>query len=99
RTLEQGLESRGVDVLVDDRNERPGSKFKDADLIGIPLRVTVGERGLKQGQVELKPRSEPDPKKASFIALESAAGELFEQVQQALSASAGDPDTLRRAQN
>lgn len=84
RSLEQGLEARGVEVLVDDRDERPGSKFKDADLIGIPLRVTVGDRGLKQGQIEVKPRSEPDPKKASFIPLESAADALVDQVQSAL---------------
>ncbi|HEY6728126.1 MAG TPA: proline--tRNA ligase [Polyangiaceae bacterium] len=88
RSIEQGLESRGVEVLVDDRDERPGSKFKDADLIGIPLRVTVGDRGLKQGQVELKPRSEPDPKKASLIGLDSAVSTLVEQVQAALHASA-----------
>ena len=47
-------ESEGADVLVDDRDERPGVKFKDADLIGIPLRVTIGGRGLKEGIVELK---------------------------------------------
>ncbi len=81
--LEQQLESLGVEVLVDDRDERPGSKFKDADLIGIPLRVTVGERALKQGQVELKPRSEPDPKRATLLALDQAAAELAKQVQAA----------------
>jgi prolyl-tRNA synthetase len=47
----------GADVLVDDRSERPGVKFKDADLIGIPLRITVGGRGIKEGVVELKWRS------------------------------------------
>ena len=50
------IEENGLDVLIDDRNERPGVKFKDADLIGIPLRITVGPRRLKQGQVELKRR-------------------------------------------
>jgi prolyl-tRNA synthetase len=48
----------GVDVLMDDRDVRPGVKFKDADLLGTPLRVTVGERTLKQGRVEIKVRSE-----------------------------------------
>ncbi|NNE18053.1 MAG: proline--tRNA ligase [Myxococcales bacterium] len=52
------LRANGVDVLLDDRAERPGVKFKDADLLGIPLRVTVGSRGLKQGTVELKKRTE-----------------------------------------
>ena len=49
------LES-GVEVLYDDRDERPGAKFKDADLLGVPLRVTVGEKGLKEGIVELRDR-------------------------------------------
>jgi prolyl-tRNA synthetase len=48
------LENRGVEVLVDDRDERPGVKFKDADLIGIPLRITVGAKGLEKGCVELR---------------------------------------------
>lgn len=47
---------KGVEVLLDDRDERPGVKFKDADLVGIPLRVTVGSRGLKQGKVEIRIR-------------------------------------------
>jgi prolyl-tRNA synthetase len=51
-----GLTDRGVEVLLDDRDERPGNKFKDADLIGVPLRVTVGERGAKEGVVELRLR-------------------------------------------
>jgi len=57
REIEAGLEAKGLEVLVDDREERPGVKFKDADLIGIPLRVTVGDRGLDKGQVELKRRT------------------------------------------
>jgi prolyl-tRNA synthetase len=50
------LEHRGLDVLLDDRDQRPGVKFNDADLIGIPLRIAVGEKGLKDGNVELKAR-------------------------------------------
>lgn len=50
------LRQLGVEVLIDDRDERPGSKFKDADLVGIPLRVTVGSRGLKENAVELQER-------------------------------------------
>ena len=50
------LLERNIEVLLDDRDERPGSKFKDADLIGIPLRVTVGARGLKEGALELQER-------------------------------------------
>jgi prolyl-tRNA synthetase len=47
----------GAEVLVDDRAERPGVKFKDADLIGIPLRLTIGGKGLKEGIIELKWRT------------------------------------------
>ena len=50
----------GADVLIDDRAERPGVKFKDADLIGIPLRITVGGRGIKEGVVEMKWRGAPE---------------------------------------
>ncbi len=54
--LYRGLLSAGVEVLYDDREERAGVKFKDADLLGIPLRITVSERNLKQGKVEFRPR-------------------------------------------
>ena len=46
------LQSDGLEVLLDDRGVRPGVKFGDADLIGIPNRVTIGERGLRRGVVE-----------------------------------------------
>ena len=52
-----GLQASGVETLFDDRDESPGAKFKDADLVGIPLRVTVGERGLRKGIVEARVRS------------------------------------------
>jgi prolyl-tRNA synthetase len=50
------LTAQGVEVLLDDRDERPGVKFKDADLVGFPLRVNLGEKALARGEVELKPR-------------------------------------------
>jgi prolyl-tRNA synthetase len=50
------LENLGLEVLFDDRDERPGVKFKDNDLIGIPLRIVVGSKGLAEGKVELKNR-------------------------------------------
>ena len=50
------LQKEGVEILYDDREETPGVKFKDADLIGIPLRITLGEKNLKNGQVEIKIR-------------------------------------------
>jgi prolyl-tRNA synthetase len=54
--LYKTLSDEGVEVLYDDREETPGAKFKDADLIGIPLRVTLGEKNLKKGLVEIKRR-------------------------------------------
>jgi prolyl-tRNA synthetase len=50
------LKQAGFDVLLDDRDQRPGVKFNDADLIGIPVRINVGDRGLKEGKAELKRR-------------------------------------------
>ncbi len=50
------LTSRGVDVILDDRDERPGVKFKDSELIGFPIRLGIGEKSLAKGEVELKPR-------------------------------------------
>ncbi len=55
------LTARGIEVLYDDRDERPGAKFKDADLIGVPLRVAIGARSLKEGKLELKWRKDKDP--------------------------------------
>jgi prolyl-tRNA synthetase len=54
--LYDGLRERGIDVILDDRDERPGVKFKDADLVGIPYRLTVGPKGLADGVVELRCR-------------------------------------------
>jgi prolyl-tRNA synthetase len=50
------LSARGVEVILDDRDERPGVKFKDADLVGFPFRIGIGERSMAKGEVELKPR-------------------------------------------
>jgi prolyl-tRNA synthetase len=58
--LAAAADKAGADVLVDDRAERPGVKFKDADLLGIPLRFTVGGRGIKEGIVEMKWRDRPE---------------------------------------
>ena len=55
------LRAAGADVLLDDRKARPGVKFKDADLLGIPLRIVVGEKGLAEGNLELKRRTDDKP--------------------------------------
>jgi prolyl-tRNA synthetase len=51
------LTARGVDVILDDRNDRPGVKFKDSELVGFPIRVGIGEKSLAKGEVEVKPRA------------------------------------------
>ncbi len=56
--LHDALRSQGIDVLLDDRGERPGAMFADWELIGVPLRVVISERGLKAGTVELQGRRE-----------------------------------------
>jgi len=78
--LHEALEKEGIEVLLDDREERPGVKFKDADLLGIPFRVTIGERGLKEGMVELKRRTDKDPAK---VPLADAAAAVVKAVRDA----------------
>jgi prolyl-tRNA synthetase len=84
KTIYDALWAKGVEVLWDDRDERPGVKFKDADLLGIPLRLTVGAKALANGNVELKPRSEPDPKKAELVPVSDVARVLEERVRASL---------------
>lgn len=65
KNVASGLSASGFDVLIDDRFERPGFKFKDADLIGIPIRLTIGDKGLAEGAVEFKLRT--DGGKGEFV--------------------------------
>jgi len=51
------LTGQGIEVILDDRDERPGVKFKDADLVGFPIRISIGEKSLAKGEVEIKPRN------------------------------------------
>jgi prolyl-tRNA synthetase len=74
----------GLEVLLDDRDERPGSKFKDAELLGIPLRVTVGARGLKEQCFELQDRQTGEK---SMLPIDNAAATIAAQVRAALSAA------------
>ncbi len=67
--LSAELESAGLEVLLDDRDERAGVKFNDADLIGVPLRVVIGDRGLQNGTVEVKPRSASEVQQLKLDAL------------------------------
>jgi prolyl-tRNA synthetase len=72
KSLYEELWARGIEVLWDDRDERPGVKFKDADLIGVPVRVTFGGKSFAASNVEVKLRIEPDPKKAEAVRLSAA---------------------------
>lgn len=79
RRIHDELEARGLDVLLDDRDQRPGFKFKDADLIGIPVRITVGKKTLAEGLVEIKRRAGGDVEKISPDAAIARAGDLIAQ--------------------
>jgi prolyl-tRNA synthetase len=78
QTISEGLyaalQQKGVEVLLDDRDERPGKKFKDADLIGIPLRVTIGPRQLQDGKIEVKLRKEAE---GTTVPVEGAVDRIF----------------------
>jgi prolyl-tRNA synthetase len=73
----QQLLANNIDVLLDDRSLRGGVKFKDADLIGIPVRVTVGRRSVAEGNVEMKLRSETE---SQNVTIEKAADKAIELV-------------------
>jgi prolyl-tRNA synthetase len=82
--LARDLEARGVDVLWDDRDERPGVKFKDADLIGVPLRVTIGPKTLASNACELKRRDATDPKAFDVVPITDAVERIAAEVKKAL---------------
>ena len=71
------LMAAGVDVILDDRNERPGAMFADWELIGVPHRVTIGDRGLKDGQLEYQHRRDAESTKVDAAgALDFLKGRL-----------------------
>ena len=70
----------GLDVLLDDRDERPGSKFKDADLIGFPLRIIVGRGYLKTGELELQVRRDGHQEDVAPEALAGRVRELLQEL-------------------
>jgi len=80
--LYQDFQKEGIEILYDDREETPGVKFKDADLIGIPLRITLGEKNLKNGRVEIKVRKTGEvtlvkEEEVLFKVKEMIAGEMI----------------------
>jgi len=77
-TIYTGLQEAGIEVLLDDRDLRGGPKFKDADLIGIPIRVTVGKKSVAEGNIEIKLRKESE---ISKVPIAEAAQRVVELVQ------------------
>lgn len=75
--LHDELQAAGIDVLLDDRDERPGVMFADLELIGVPYRVTIGDRGLKEGKLEIQARTDTAP---TAVELHSAADHLKSRV-------------------
>ncbi len=80
------LSAQGVDVILDDRDERPGFKFKDADLVGFPIRIAIGEKSLAKGEVEIKRRGG----ELMLVKAEEAVARIAE-----LLAAAGRQDQLQ----
>jgi prolyl-tRNA synthetase len=85
RKIYDELTTHGVDVILDDRDERAGVKFKDADLVGFPLRIGIGEKSLAKGEVELKPRG------GQLLAVK--AGEAVDQARAWIAAQKVTPTT------
>ena len=78
--LQSALRAAGIEVILDDRDERAGVKFKDADLVGIPYRITVGPKGLAEGKVELMRRRDRRMQLVELVkAAEIAANAVLEE--------------------
>ncbi|MBR9803469.1 proline--tRNA ligase [bacterium] len=80
------LKEQGVDVLMDDRSARPGVKFNDADLIGIPYRIVIGGKGLKEGVAEVKARTDADAEKVPLDQVVANVTSLVSAAKEALTA-------------
>jgi prolyl-tRNA synthetase len=80
------LEKAGIEVLYDDRDERPGVKFKDADLVGIPYRLAIGKKGIAEGVVELKARRSPEVVKVKLDEIVKMVVEKIERERKGASA-------------
>jgi prolyl-tRNA synthetase len=96
-SLEKALKAAGYDVLVDDRDQRPGVKFKDADLIGVPLRVVISERGLKEGTIEVKWRTDATAHSVSAATFEEAILAELESTRRGLETTVAERRISRAA--
>ena len=88
--LYAGLQAAGIEVLMDDRAENPGVKFNDADLIGLPLRITVGDRSFKKGVVETKLRNQEEMSEVPVEEAVSHVGAILESLADELRGRVGD---------
>lgn len=79
------LTAAGIEVILDDRDDRPGVKFKDSELVGFPLRVNLGEKSLAKGEIEIKPRTGP----MMAVPIDQAAARVIEWIQAQRAALAG----------
>jgi prolyl-tRNA synthetase len=77
-TVADAVEREGLSVLLDDRDRRPGEKFADADLIGCPLRITVGKKTVEDGAVDLRDRRSGEEERAPAAASGTRARTLLE---------------------
>ncbi|EKD28235.1 MAG: hypothetical protein ACD_79C00373G0002 [uncultured bacterium] len=80
KSIYEDLKSKNIDVLIDDRDERPGFKFKDADLIGIPLRITIGQKSLEKNQVEISLRKDKQVNNIDIKDVNSYVSELLKNM-------------------
>lgn len=85
----QQLLDKNIEVLLDDRDLRGGIKFKDADLLGIPVRITVGSKSLKEGNIEIKLRSEPQSQKVPAKEAVNKTVELVDLLKKQLNSQTG----------
>jgi prolyl-tRNA synthetase len=83
-SLYSQLQQEGIEVLLDDRNERPGIKFKDADLIGIPFRITIGKRFAEKGEAEIRSRRNGETRSVPF---DQSAMEIVSAISDELAAT------------
>jgi prolyl-tRNA synthetase len=93
--LHANLEGQGIEVLLDDRDERPGVKFKDCDLLGIPLRVVIGPKTLEKGQAEVKARTAKEPE---FVSLPDLPNYLKQLIDSQINNKAQTLNNIAKAQ-
>ncbi|MGX9936134.1 proline--tRNA ligase [Advenella kashmirensis] len=84
RQLYETLRQDGIDVILDDRDVRPGVMFSEWELIGVPIRITIGDRGLKDGIVELQSRSWPEGKKVPVAEMLTSIKSLYNELKNTL---------------